>query len=834
MSLTFKSWQRSPIYDLVPSDTRVNGRLVGRLDLTLSDAYAADSASGGVDFEITSAADIAGLVPQEILRTAPPRFADNAETTKLVHVDFAAADMPWRYTPRRVVDPNQLAPWLVLLVGTTEELKIEGAKLVVQRPEVLADHDLGQSKFWAHVQSEGTTTTSRILSPRRLQPQTAYIAALVPAFDANGETAWDLGAGRSATALPLFYSWQFATGEEGDFETLATAIAPRRVENLGRAPLAYRRGDVQQHLHVRGAITSLGTDPDGEPEATARADLAQFRNAVEALGALDPVGRSVVSLPRYGRPWVEDLDTTVWTATLNSDPRFRGTAGLGLWMGIEFQQALVDAAVAQLGAAPMAVKLVSDLAAGILCARSLWQRRLPAEGSRQVYLFSPSMRRIRTATGTALQAVTSDTSPLEQALFSTAARRMLRRGTALTRHSQNGYTGRKEIIESANVCPPSPPRTLPGLPHADGLSEALGLPPLDRIERLEPRHGAVPAFRIDVDIQQLLSELATRLPHPARPRCAAPDLDVIAERLRDVLDPHGADAPAVRRIARRIQGLDIATLEPPEVPLGLDFPTWTLLRERARDWLVPGIDQLEKHSVVALQTNPKFNDAYLVGINSQFINELHWRRLPIDRRSTPLKMFWGHINFDTGEPEAEIKPLPSWPATSELGEVSHQVLHPGDTVGQRDLVILFRSDLFRRYPSTLVYLVRIPTAPALLDDALKATPDFHYTAATRNTRAFIGPMFQGAIASDLVFFAFDVDPDTLDEFWLVLDEPPSERRFRGVNSADVAHAGTTPRVGGVPALAPDLNAARFATRVIDEHTRVAISGPDLKAKGLHL
>ncbi|ALL71389.1 hypothetical protein K788_0001812 (plasmid) [Paraburkholderia caribensis MBA4] len=831
MSLTFYNWQRSPIYDLVQTDARVNGRLVGRLDLTLCDVYnSADSANGGVDFEIMSAADIAGIQPQEIIRTAPPRFADNAETTKLVHVDFAAPDLPWRYTPRLVVS-DQLTPWLILLVGTTEELKVDGAKLIVLKAEtVLADHDLKQAKFWAHVQSDGTSTTSRILSPRRLQPNTVYIAALVPAFDASGDYCWNLSAGRSAPALPLYYSWQFSTGEEGDFETLATAIEPRRVENLGRAPLMYRRGGVQEPLHVRGAITSLGSDPDGEPEAAARADLTLFTSAVEALSAGDPLGRSVVSLPRYGRPWVEDPGTTVWTQTLNTDPRFRGTAGLGMWMGIEFQQALVDAAVAQLGAAPAAVKLVSDLAAGILCARSLWERRLPAEGSRQVCLFSPLMRRMRTPTGTALHSITDSTSPLESALFSTAARRMLRRGNSLTRHTQNGFIGRKEIIEAVNVCPAAPARTLPGLPHADVLSKILGLPPVDREGPLR-RHPLNP----DVDIQQLRAELAARLPRPQRPRCEAPDLELTAKRLRAVLDPHGADAPAVRRVARRIKGLAIGSLEPPEVPLGLNFATWSLLRERARDWLVPGIDLLKKHSVVALQTNPKFNDAYLAGINSQFINELQWRRLPVDRRSTPLKMFWGHIRFDTGLPEAEIKPFTVWPAASELGDVSHQVLHPGDTVGQRDLVILFRSDLFRRYPSTLVYLVRIPTAPASLDDALKAAPNFEYTAATRNTRPYIGPMFQGAIASDLVFFAFDIDPDTLDQFWLVLDEPPSERRFRGVEPDGDPYAGTTPRDdAGQPPAAPDAGPARFAVRVIDEHTRVAISGLDLKAKGLHL
>jgi len=839
--MTFKSWRRSPMYDLVAGENLTNGRLVGRLGLTLNDTYTGESVSGGLDFEITAPADIAGILPREIVSTAPPHLADNAETTKLVHIDFAAPDMPWRYTPRKA-DGNKLFPWIAVLVGKADELKRDGVRLTVQKPDVLAEHDLAQSAFWAHVQDDGSTVSSRILSPRRLEPQTSYIAALVPAFGENGAFAW--GAGSGPTALPLFYSWEFRTGEEGDFETLATAIEPRRVENLGRAPLAYRRGDVQESLHVRGAITSLGADLDGEADAVARADLTEFVSAVDALSALDPLGRSVVSMQRYGRPWVEDPNATAWTTPLNTDPRFRGTAGLGLWMGIDFQQELVDAAVAQLGAAPAALKLVSDLAAGILAARSLWNRRLPSESSRQIYLLSPLMRRMRTPTGDALESVTAETGPLESALFSTAARRTFRRGLAAVRYSKNGFIGRKELLDSANVCPPPAPRTLAGLPHADTVSREVDLPAIDGRDGLgvrpetitpwRPRHRPANTGRFELDIGQLRDELAAHLPMAPRSRCVAPELDVIAGRLLPVIDPNGSGCPAIRRVARRIKGLDITSLEPPEVPLGLDFPTWTLLRDRARDWLVPGIDRLEKHSVVALQTNPKFNDAYLVGINSQFIGELHWRRLPVDRRTTPLKMFWGHINFESGRPEPEIRPFPEWPAASELGAVSHQVLHPGDTTGQRDLVLLFRSDLFRRYPGTLVYLARIPAAPEALDDALKATPDFHYTAATRDTRPFVGPMFQGAIAGDLVFFAFDIDPDTLDKFWLVLDEPPSERRFRGVSAAGVPYAGTVPRENGVPGPAPDGHAAGFATRLIDEHTRVAISGPVLKNKGLHL
>src|SRR5688572_2859735 len=95
-SLKFTSWQRSPVYDLVPSDKRTGGRLVGRLPLTLRDAYTPDAATGGVDFHIIAPRDIAGLVPRAIVRTVPAALAHDVEATKLVHVDFADPDLPWR------------------------------------------------------------------------------------------------------------------------------------------------------------------------------------------------------------------------------------------------------------------------------------------------------------------------------------------------------------------------------------------------------------------------------------------------------------------------------------------------------------------------------------------------------------------------------------------------------------------------------------------------------------------------------------------------------------------------------------------------------------------
>ena len=126
-------------------------------------------------------------------------------------------------------------------------------------------------------------------------------------------------------------------------------------------------------------------------------------------------------------------------------------------------------------------------------------------------------------------------------------------------------------------------------------------------------------------------------------------------------------------------------------------------------------------------------------------------------------------------------------------------------------MIVFRTDLFRRYPMTLVYLVK---PGANVDKDLKAKPEFAYKPEERATHPFFGPIFQGELQPDVVFFCFDINPKELDQYWLILDEPPSDLRFRN----------------DIPSNAS--NGANFAAAVIDTPTRVAISGKELQ-KGEH-
>ena len=231
-------------------------------------------------------------------------------------------------------------------------------------------------------------------------------------------------------------------------------------------------------------------------------------------------------------------------------------------------------------------------------------------------------------------------------------------------------------------------------------------------------------------------------------------------------------------------------------------------------WLLPGVDSLEKNTAVALQTNPAFIDAYMLGINTQFMSEMRWRDLAVDRTCTPLRMFWGQLNYGTEKREADIEPLAKWAELPEdpIGALSHQSILPDDPLntGGNRLVIVFRSDLFRRYPSTLVYLVK-PAEGENEDNLLTIPPELEHDPSKRNERKFFGPTFMGVINPEITFFSFDVNPKDLDKYWLVLDEPPTELRFRNDEPFD-----------------KNLSSAVFANVELDKPTRVAISGVSLQ------
>jgi hypothetical protein len=860
--LTFYGWHRSGIYEFEPVNVD-EGRLRATLRLTLRDRdRALTDVQRDVPFSIVAPRDVLGLQPSALGRMMPPPDNQNAETTKCVYVELNASDLPWRYTPMKA-SGLILRPWIVLVVGTPAEIQFPSPDRITFNTTVAKAHNLAQSARWAHVQDDGARRVTRLLSPRGLDELNAeYIAAIVPAFDDQARDAW---APDDSPTLPCYRAWRFRTGEAGDFRTLAARLHPAVADpSIGQAPLAYSRVSPPVTLHVRGALAPIGAaDPPLQP--TVAADVAVLLQPMTDPRGRPVIGLPHYDAPWPATsPPPPPPDGWAAMAKGDPRHRGAAGLGLWAGIELQEQlmdAAASQAGALDIAAQRIRHLTLGLVAARSLWQRRLPNdsgQRLFLYGPslrRMVTSSGPVLEQITRTPGS-----TNRDRPLPPHLFSTAARRVLRAGPARTSLAAPGAVTPSAILARANECPPPPSRVSPGRPHTDAISAHFSRAPLDaaiRAGRLNGRDLAAAFARTAADPQwnQHLGNLVNfviraaeapnqdRLPHfrvlqllnaaatndiealielrrgfesaepdgpslrilakalvtepPDRPCRPVANLQTLEEVVTAAIDPT-VDPPLVqRRVLDGITGLEHQPLTPPEICVGLDLPVWTFLRDRAPDWLLPGVNRLEEDAVVALQSNPTFVDAFLLGLNVQVLGELRWRNVPIATGCTPMKMFWGQVDVADNARRPDIRGVDRWPATSPLGHPDHQPPPPAGT----DLVLVFRSDLFRRYPLTLVY-----AAPAPMD---AGAPNWQADPPFGGDRLL--PMFQGRIGEDVTFFRFDLSPAAARACWVVLEESPPTYSFRN----DVATGA--------------LDGAQFAVDTFHNPVRVLIRGQDLIA-----
>lgn len=901
--LHIHSWRRPAAF--LNAKRSTSGRLAARFEAVVYDGTA-HSAQGKFAVEFQTAADVLSIPPREVRLRAPQPGAVDAETTKRAHVDFHAPDYPWRYTPQ--VGGGKLRPWLVLVVGTPDEVKVTGGTAVIAQG-LLAQYPHGDSWQWAHLISpEETMPTdagpdprrfSRLISPHHpLAAQTAHVAVLVPNFRADGGPRWDgNGVVAGGQSLPALFSWGFTTGEGGDFETLAAELHLQDGGRIGRAKLFYTGEGRIGPVDVRGALQSLaGVQPVPPPdEGEVAEDMA---NAVRST---DPV----VGPPIYGRPWVAEPGepTDGWVAQLREDARVRIHTGTGQWIGVLEQDELTQAAVDQAGALPDAAALIARTAGGLQIAGLHWETSMPADPVSRLAVLGPMASRLYAADGGLVADVVGGAdSPLDAALFTGAGQRLVGRA-AHTEHTAD------QVLRAMNTVPDDDPYESPlaelwaeSVP--DGQARYLELwewlrkladhvlhetraerrgqiKPEERFQNtrgllddifaqrdcLHARDWTVAELGLHTwdDVAELLiksespvdviygpiqtgllycilrcyperkepgvpseCELRAEALRIPAPRAQLPiGLEGLGNALSEALDPRGPNPPAVATLNERVPHKALASLEPPRFPIELDYPTWSLVKKHAPEWFLPGAGELAKHAVLALRTNPEFIDSFLVGLNTQFLSELRWRGMQADRWGTPLCMFFAPVDPKSGKRTADITPISAWMEDSGLGDRSHQATAPAPSPDQGSaerLVLLFHTPLFRRYPRTLVYLQRKVGFRVVGRDveamALQAEPQLAPPlGANKETwfdkRTQFAPTFTGSISPDLVFFGFDIAPTSLANYFVVLDEPPADVRFR---------ADLSPREG-------DDTSAKVGNHLLDDPSRVAIDGAALAAKG---
>ena len=212
--------------------------------------------------------DLIGVNKPMVIRTEPRDGVASFEPNYLAYVDFYDEDFAWRYTPD-VPDTatHRLVPWVTLLVLKEDEFRSEKRQplpaITLTAAAALANilPPATQLWAWAHVHlntslgNDGAPNLDtlgaalrqnpdigycRLMSPRRLAPNLAYHAFVIPTFEVGrlaglGDPVPDTTAGvtlawATARTFPVYYQWAFATGAAGDFEDLVKALQPRDID----------------------------------------------------------------------------------------------------------------------------------------------------------------------------------------------------------------------------------------------------------------------------------------------------------------------------------------------------------------------------------------------------------------------------------------------------------------------------------------------------------------------------------------------------------------------------------------------------------------------------
>ena len=232
--------------------------------------------------ELVGPGDVIGFNPQLVVRTEPRNWIADFEPNYLAFVEFYDEDFPWRYTPASPdTAAHRLPPWITLLLLKETEFTRDNSpgkplpsiSLTPAANAAALFAPAEQLWAWAHVhvndalgpghapdldgldarlRANPDVGYSRLICPRRLEPNTGYTAVVIPTFEVGrkaglAEAVADTDSGlaiswAAATEFPVYYEWYFRTGAAGDFEELVRALKPRAMPK----EVGIRDMDIQQ------------------------------------------------------------------------------------------------------------------------------------------------------------------------------------------------------------------------------------------------------------------------------------------------------------------------------------------------------------------------------------------------------------------------------------------------------------------------------------------------------------------------------------------------------------------------------------------------------------
>ncbi len=362
------------------------------------------------------------------------------------------------------------------------------------------------------------------------------------------------------------------------------------------------------------------------------------------------------------------------------------------------------------------------------------------------------------------------------------------------------WLGRQiERAEEADAARPEnqDPQSVDELPRSPDF---VLTPDLD-LGRIDPASPPQPASRGDADSAQAtrfklaLAEAYTALREGSeagrKPPLVPLDIPSIATSALATLEPRETirrfvlgtiEIPA--HILTQLRETFVEAMAYPE----LDVPMYEPLADRSTELFVPNLHFIEQNTITLLNTNQRFIESYMVGLNHEFARELLWREYPTDQRGSYFRQFWDVSTFLSGTEDDEerreelkdIPPLHLWSRASDLGDHDHR---EQGLDNEEELVLVIRGELLKKYPNAVIYAHKAIWQPKSETDP---TPDKTKERVFDPSVPIKTPLYEAKVKPDIYFFGFDLvedearGDDTVDDdpgWFFVIKERPGEPRF---------------------------------------------------------
>ena len=765
-------------------------------------------------------------------------------------------------TDKAAILPPAAQAWAWAHVHVSQDITAAGANTPGQAVDALEnllrqnpDHAL--SRLVCPRKLNPTTAYHAFLIPSfevgrlaGLNQPTTGLDALVPSW----------GAGQSE--YPYYYRWAFRTGERGDFEYLVNLLEPREVDervgirdmdmqrpNFGASGMSTGLGDVPV-MGLEGALKNPNARPKPPiwpPED--RINFPAFLNDLEAMVNLPetllslpatPAGHPdpIISPPLYGRWHALQKRLAVgqkgWVNELNADPRLRVPAGFGTQVIQAGQEDYMKRAWQQLGDILLANQKIRQVQVSIAASMRVFSRHfVQLDPDQQIAVTRQLHTRVMGSPTTVYQQLKD--SRLEQAALRPAFRKITRPRGAIMRKAIPESQGKPtdvlvrlnegkitaalpkvapknqiSLTQAANKLPdkvmieskltaeavkkiPSRPAfkfTMPG--------KALPPAPFDPLDRDSPE-GAL--FR--TALLDLHARIETMLPATGpRPKI---QVSALSSTLVKALNPKSTIL--TRTLSTLVIPDTFKYLRPKETivpvmahPVFAD-PMYRPLRDLSSELLIPNLDLIPNNTITLLETNPRFIEAYMVGLNHEMARELLWREFPTDQRGSYFRQFWDVseiVNRDPAkdagaveEARRDILPLHLWKATSPLGGHKNRRMPTGSEANGKRLVLVIRGDLLKRYPTAVIFAQKAKWVDDA-DDPANPPRKIRVLDESDPKTTILEPVFKAEIEPDLHFLGFDLTvaqakgspkppPTALNPgkpgWFFVIQERPGEPRF---------------------------------------------------------